>query len=147
MTRAIDDGQTIPLLLKGVPHDFDDFYAERRPTLPSDRNRAMKRGERAERLGDWDEYDAAYNELIVSKLVWWNIKGSDGKTLPITKENAAKLPPNLWDRLTNVVLGFGWGDLSPDATAEQKAEFEAAVKALKAGHAPGDAIAEADRKN
>ncbi|MDE2470457.1 MAG: hypothetical protein KGL35_17355 [Bradyrhizobium sp.] len=147
MPAIIDDGQNIPLFIRGIPGDFDDFYAERRPTLPADRNRTMNRAKRAEKFADWDEHEAAHNELIEKKVVWWNVKDKDGKLLPVTKANAAALPPNLWDQLTNVLLGFGWGDLPPDATPEQKAAFEAAVKAIKDGICPGDAAAEAARKN
>lgn len=147
MTKAIDDGQSIPFYIRGIPHDFEDFYAERRPTLPADRNRTLNRAKRAEKFADWDEHDAAHNELIAAKLTWWNFRGADGKTMPIDKTSAAKLPPNLWDRLIAVVLGFDWGDLPPDPTPEQKAEFERALAAQKAGQYPGDGAAEADRKN
>lgn len=147
MPSIIDDGQTLPVFIRGVPGDFDDFYAERRPTLPADRNKAMNRAKRAEKFADWDEHEAAHNDLIAAKLTWWNVKGKDGKIVSVSKENASALPPNLWDRLTNILLGFDWGDLPPDASDEQKAEFEAAVKAIKDGIPPGDAIAEAARKN
>lgn len=147
MPTIIDDGQSLPLFIRGIPGDFDDFYAERRPTLPADRNRTMGRSKRAEKFADWDEHEAAHNDLIVAKLTWWNVKGKDGKAAPITKANAAALPPNLWDRLTNVLLGFDWGDLPPDATPEQKADFERALAAEKAGIPPGDAAAEVARKN
>lgn len=147
MTKAIDDGQSIAFFIRGIPHDFEDFYAERRPTLPADRNRTLNRAKRAEKFADWDEHDAAHNDLIAAKLTWWNFRDKDGKTMPIDKASAAKLPPNLWDRLVSVVLGFDWGDLAPDPTPEQKAEFERALAAQKAGQYPGDVAAEADRKN
>jgi hypothetical protein len=147
MLRTIDDGQTIAFFIKGIPHDYEDFYGERRPTLPADRNRTMNRAKRAEKFADWDEHDAAYNDLVASKLTWWNVRGRDGQPLPITKANAAALPPNLWDRLTNILLGFDWGDLPPDATPEQKADFDRAMAAQKAGELPGDVVVEAARKN
>jgi hypothetical protein len=147
MPTTIDDGYTTATFIKGIKGHFDDFYCERRPTLTRDRNKASGRAARAERVGDWDEHDAAYNELVAAKLSWWNVRDSKGKPAEITPANVALLTPALWDRLTNVALGFDAGDLSPDATAEEKAAFEVALAKQKAGEAPDQAQAEADTKN
>lgn len=146
MPCLIDDGQTLQTFIRGIKGQFDDFYCERRPTLPGERNRATNRASRAEKFGDWQEYDAAYNELVAAKLTWWNVQGKQGAAA-ITAENVAKLPPALWDRLTNVALGIDHGDLPPDASEQERAEFQAALAAEKEGRAPGDAQAEAARKN
>ena len=147
MANFIEDGQSIQTFVKGIPAKFDDFYCERRPTLPLDRNKTQFTAGKARDAGNPEEIDAAYNGLIASKLTWWNIRDSKGATVEITPANSARLPPDLWDRLVNVVLGFDLGDLAPNAREEEKTKFAAAIAAEKAGLAPGDAQTEAQRKN
>lgn len=141
----IDDGQNIDFCLKS--EDGDHFYGTRRPTLGGERRAVTTRANRAIVLGDSADHDAAFNELIAKKLVRWNVQDASGKVVPITVENVNWLDPDLWDRLTDVVLGYVWGDLPKDATPEQKAEFERALAAANTGQLPGDAVVEAAAKN
>lgn len=145
MPAIINDGHSIDFCLKA--ENGDDFYGTRRPTLGFERSAVSARARRASDFEDWKEHAAAYNDLIVKKLVWWNVKGADDSMAPITAENVGLLNPDLWDRLLSVVMGYSWGDLPKHPTAEQKAEFDKALAAQKAGLAPGDVIAEGARKN
>ncbi|HEX7379338.1 MAG TPA: hypothetical protein VF278_19605 [Pirellulales bacterium] len=150
MPKLIDDGQTIRTLIRAETVGLekgDDFYCERRPTLPGERNNAVNRAGRGDRYREFDEYNAAYAELVAEKLVWWNVRDAQGKPAEINVASINLLPPALWGRLTDIAMGYDVGDLPTDASDEEKAAFAVAFEAAKCGAIPGDAVTEAARKN
>lgn len=142
----IDDGQSLPFFIRGVKGIFPDLRGERRPTLTRERNAAERdaslKSTAADKL-------AVFFKLAKRKLVAWDATNQKGEALPINDDSLEHLPPALWDKLLDILMGFSAGDLPEDATPAQRDELDDAFAAVERGEvvAVGDALVEGGLKN
>lgn len=91
-------------------------------------------------------------KFVAAKLVRWDLKDAAGEAVPRTAVallDPAKVDPNLFLRLLNVVLGVELWDDDPDLEPAQKDEDVEAVAAAakEEGVTPGEHVDGRDRKN
>jgi hypothetical protein len=119
-----------------------------RPMLPEEA--AVFVGDQFERMPPKKRYALAA-AAIAGQVKEWDEQDEAAKPLPVTQENVRRLPWHLFNRLLNVVAGFGANDVEAVGKAadeEEQDEYMARLlKAAGTGETPGQASERADRKN
>jgi hypothetical protein len=119
-----------------------------RPMLPEEA--AVFVGETFERMAPKKRYALAA-AAIADKVKEWDEQDEAGKPLPVTQENVRRLPWHLFNRLLNVVCGFGSNDAENVGEAadagEQDEYLGRLLKAVETGEPIGVVCERADRKN
>lgn len=100
----IDDGQTVDFKIPATPGLHPELSGAYRPALPGARYTFERDPDT-----DGDAYVKRLSAFIRKRVVSWSAtvqKGDKREPAPITAELIAKMPPTLFSKLANIVLGY-----------------------------------------
>jgi len=118
--NVIADGYTREAFIAAEPNLHDSLRFRFRPLLPEQADIFTRE--------DFKSRPPRQSVLMVasaikSQLVEWSEVDGQGKPLPLSAENIARLPWRLFNRLFNVVAGFIPSDPLPDAPADEQCDY------------------------
>lgn len=141
---VVDDGYTVPGYLEAVPGLHPALRFEYRPIQVMQRDAVDKS---IASKGSAHAHQVV-RSCVASRLTHWNAVDLKGEPLPIEPANVGTLPPLLYDKLFNVLLGYRASDPDPTATkAEQNEEDEALLQSAMSGRSVAAVKEAADEKN
>lgn len=100
----IDDGYTLTETIKGTEGECDGFDVTFRPLIRRER---WQHYDKVLALGDSakaEDHDSLSATLISEHLVSWTLKDRDGNQVPITCDMILRLHPDLFDRLSRMII-------------------------------------------
>ena len=139
------DGYTRKGYIKGVDNHYGSVAFEYRPMLPEERDDILH----AVRTSPPGRWGLAMRQALASKVTSWDVTNPmTGKAVPVELDAVKRLPPDVFDRLFNIVSGSTASDPAPDATEEEATSYvDDLLKAASSGRREGDIRTEADAKN
>jgi hypothetical protein len=143
-TSYFDDGYTTPGFVAPVARLHRGLRFTFRPALIEERSQL---NDAARQLAGplYDRHVAAF---AADKLVTWELMDREQQPVPIATASLLRLHPDVFVKLSRIVLGWTASDVDPTWTAEthERVEDEALAAALT-GHSIGEAREEQDVKN
>lgn len=100
----IDDGQTVDFRIPAVPGIHPELTGAFRPALPGSRYTFERDPE-----PDGDAYAKKLAGFVRKRIVSWSAtvrKGDAREPAPVTVELLLKMPPSMFSKLSNIVLGY-----------------------------------------
>lgn len=130
------DGYTQPAYLKGVPNLYEDLRFTYRPAVVEERSQIVATFGNAKP----DAFDRKVAQFLAHKIKSWDVVDSQGGEVEISATAILRLPPELFQKVWQVVGGFEACDTDPDwpddAIARADAElFESALSSTTIGAA------------
>lgn len=123
--QLLDDGYLFRSAIDKVSGLHGTLLFTRRPMLPADVEEAQAAVDAGMRSGNPRMASAAAARTIESFVTEWNVVGKGGAIVPVTAENAAKLPPAIYNKLLLVLYGSRSSDKRDDWTPDELAEWQA----------------------
>ncbi len=138
------DGYTQPAYLKGVPNLYEDLRFTYRPAVIEERSQILANFSTTKP----DAFDRKVALFLAQKIKSWDIVDPPGQDVEVTAAAILRLPPELFQKLWQVVGGFEACDTDPDwpADAIERADAELFESALS-GSTIGAARETLERKN
>ena len=143
-TNFISDGYTEPGYIEGVKNHYLPCRFTYRPVLIEERVQLV---EQFKSLSDAD-CERLQAEFLAKKIISWDIKDADGKTVEISTVNLLRLRPTLLARVRLVVMGHEPSDTDPQWKAEKKVEqSKLKLESALTGQSVGETKARQDEGN
>jgi len=148
-SNIIRDGYTRKATINAVPGQYEGLEISYRPMLPEQVDAVS--GTMADKRAAKDYRGAAVfcAKALAKHVVEWNEVDPDGKPVPITAENVARLPARLFKRLFDDVSGYDSGDGPTENAppAERDEYLTELMEATATGKPPAQVTDDADEKN
>jgi hypothetical protein len=142
-SSVLYEGYTAKGYIEAVPRLYDELRFTYRPVQAIERQKLIAS---MNKLGD--KHTEVTMGLVASRLVSWELKDDQGKDYPIGKESVMLLQPQLWVKLSNIVLGFDASDADPTWSSAESEQFDAdALEAELTGKPVAQAQEDARLKN
>ena len=113
----IPDGYTRDAVIPQTPQ-YDEIRITYRPMLRAERNRLLFRTLKLRESSDeraLKEAEKITVESVAAHLTYWNVVDAAETTVPINAANLARINPNAFEAIYNVVAGYTDAEEAADA--------------------------------
>lgn len=112
----IEENTTRPGFIKGVEGLHGDLVFRYHPVGVIELRKHCKDANKVES----EVYAQRSAELISKKLVEWNVFNQAGEQVEITSANLLKIYPQVFSKLSSIVLGLDPTDMNPEWSEQDK---------------------------